>query len=377
MLVGALRSAGPRTGALVYDLTDGRTLFAARANVARPPASVEKLYTSVALLRLLGPDARLHTDVLGTGHLKAGVWHGNLYLRGDGDPTFGDGAFVQTWYGGRGARVGSLVAQLRRAGIRRVTGHVYGDGSRFDSWPGGPATHGRPDLPDYGGELSGLVFDHGATARGWSPPAYAARQLVRTMRSEHIEARAARSRRRTPATARELASVASPPLLTMLRLMDVPSDDLFADLFAKQLGYRFLGRGTLRAGATEIGRVLADYGLHPTLHDGSGLDHADRTTPSQVVSLLRQIWGTPVGRMLKGALPVVGESGTVQTIAVHTAAMGHCVAKTGTLNNVTNLAGVCSARHGQQLAFALFIDGPANWQAVPVLGRMVAAIAGY
>jgi hypothetical protein len=29
------------------------------------------------------------------------------------------------------------------------------------------------------------------------------------------------------------------------------------------------------------------------------------------------------------------------------------------------------------LAFALFLDGPANWQALPMLGKMVAAVARY
>jgi D-alanyl-D-alanine carboxypeptidase/D-alanyl-D-alanine-endopeptidase (penicillin-binding protein 4) len=197
------------------------------------------------------------------------------------------------------------------------------------------------------------------------------------MRGWHIRARAARSSRTTPPHARRLATTGSPPLLVLLKLMDVPSDDLFADLLTKQLGYRLAGKGTLAAGAREIGRALDAYDLAPRLHDGSGLDPADRTTPAQVISLLRQIWSRPVGRMLDESLPVIGESGTVQGIGVHTPAQGHCVAKTGSLNSVTNLAGVCAARGGDQVAFALFIDGPANWRAFPILGRMVAAIAAY
>ena len=79
---------------LVKDLTTGTTLYSRKPNVGRPPASVEKLYTSLAVLTMLGPNARLRTDVLGTGQMGPGrVWHGNLYLRGDGDPTFGDGYF--------------------------------------------------------------------------------------------------------------------------------------------------------------------------------------------------------------------------------------------------------------------------------------------
>ena len=100
-LSGALQAAGPQSGAFVYDLDARDSLFARRIKVGRPPASVEKLYTTVALLRILGPNARLHTDVLGTGRLAHGVWHGNLYLRGGGDPTFGD----QSVQPGLGARL--------------------------------------------------------------------------------------------------------------------------------------------------------------------------------------------------------------------------------------------------------------------------------
>jgi D-alanyl-D-alanine carboxypeptidase/D-alanyl-D-alanine-endopeptidase (penicillin-binding protein 4) len=158
----------------------------------------------------------------------------------------------------------------------------------------------------------------------------------------------------------------------------VPSDDLIADLLAKQLGARLAGQGTLAAGAMEISRAIVhDYGLHPSVFDGSGLDRSDSTTPDDVVTLLRRLWMTPTGNLLYAALPTVGLQGTVQDIARHTPAQGHCVAKTGTLDNVTNLAGYCQARSGDTLAFALMIDGPSNYTSFPVLGRAVAAIARY
>src|SRR5947209_20149702 len=66
-LARAMSGAGRYSGAYVYDLTTGQTLFSARADVARPPASVEKLYTSTTALTLLGPDAHFDTQVLGVG----------------------------------------------------------------------------------------------------------------------------------------------------------------------------------------------------------------------------------------------------------------------------------------------------------------------
>ncbi len=375
-----LAGSGSQTGLLVVDLTAHAPLDARRQNVRRMPASLEKLYTSVALLRMLGPHAHLHTRVVGSGHLAAhGVWDGNLFLVGGGDPTLGDGAWNDEYDGGYGPTLLQLATQLRRDGIRRVSGRVYGDGALFDADRGGPLTHNRPDIPDYEGEMSALVFDHGSTITGYTPASFAARELAITMRESGIRTRLAHEPAVAPAHARGLASVASPPLQPMLRIMDTYSDDLFADLFAKQLGQRFFGgRGTLAKGAIEIRQDLAEYyGLHPIVHDGSGLDKADRSSPADLVRLLTRIWGTKIGRDLHADMAVVGRSGTVQGLGVGTWAAGHCVAKTGTLNDVTNLAGYCNAKGGHTLTFAVMLDGPSNDQSIPVLSRVVSAIAAY
>ncbi len=370
------RQAGRASGGAVYDLTDHTWLFGLRAGIKRSPASVEKLYTTTAVLDKLGPDAAFQTRVLGTGHrAHGGVWRGDLYLRGGGDPTLGDETFLRTWEHGYGPTAAELARQLDADGIRRVSGSLIGDGSLFDDKTGPPSTHFAPDIPDLGGELSALVYDHGATVPGWSPAAFAARELAQTMERDGIAVRATRRTGAAPTDAQVLATVSSPRVSTLLRLMNVPSDDLFAELFAKQLGARFGGGGSTAAGVRVIGQVVSGYGLHPQIVDGSGLSRLDRSSPQQVVELLRDLWGTTRGAQLYASLPLVGVNGTVQTIAVHTPAKGTCVAKTGTLTDVTNLAGYCHSRRGQRLAFALFVDGPPNWRAIELEGAMVGAIA--
>ena len=98
--------------------TRGRPCSVPGPGGQRPPASVEKLYTTVALMRALGPDTRLHAAVLGEGgRLIGATWHGDLYLRGGGDPTFGDSSFNRVWNGGFGPTRIRLAGQLRRRGI--------------------------------------------------------------------------------------------------------------------------------------------------------------------------------------------------------------------------------------------------------------------
>ena len=244
--------------------------------------------------------------MLGTGHLGAhGVWEGSLYLRGDGDPTFGDGGWNKVYEDGYGPTGAELVADLRARGITRVTGHLYADPFRFDSAEGGPATDDAPDPGDYGGRMSALVYDHGYITGGLGPAATAVHLVALTARLGGLDLYASRTLTRTPTGATVLGTLTSPPMTTMLGLMDVPSDDLFADLFAKQLGYQLFGQGTLSLGALAIRQAISNhYGLSPTIYDGSGLDKADRSTPAQFVELLARMYGSSVGSEVRAALPV-------------------------------------------------------------------------
>jgi D-alanyl-D-alanine carboxypeptidase/D-alanyl-D-alanine-endopeptidase (penicillin-binding protein 4) len=374
----SLAGVGPQVGVDVYDITSGRELDAVNPTVGRPPASVEKLWTTTALMDRLGPATRLHTTILGTGALHHGVWHGNLYLRGGGDPTFGDAEFNMVWNHGYGANASTLVAQLVRAGIHRVTGRLYADESLFDRRRGGLITHQRPDIPDLGGQLSALTYDHGTTLPLYTPATFAAHEVALTMRGSHIAVAAATDSRRTPADADPLATVASPPMSEMIRLMNVPSDDFFAELLTKQLGVLFGHGGSISSGAEVIAQTIASHDdLDPRILDGSGLGRADRTSPLQVVELLRDLHDTTVGNELSASLPTTGVNGTLTGIGVHTAAQGRCQAKTGSLNDVSNLAGECRTRSGQEIVFGLFIDGPDNATAFTLESRMVGAIAAY
>jgi D-alanyl-D-alanine carboxypeptidase/D-alanyl-D-alanine-endopeptidase (penicillin-binding protein 4) len=376
--LATLRKAGPNSGAAVYDLSAHRSLLAVRDGTPRPPASVEKLYTTVALVRELGPKLRLRTVVLGSGHLTAnGTWHGRLYLRGGGDPTFGDAAFNRVWEFGYGPSAGQLVSQLAADGIRRVTGAVIGDASLFDSRRGGPSSGFAPDIADLGGQLSALTYDHGATRGAPTPEAFAASQLASAMRAAHIGAKASPLGASAPPDASELASVSSPPLSVLTGLMDAPSDDFFAEMLTKQLGVRAGGGGTTAAGTRVIAHAITSYGLHPRIVDGSGLSRSDQSSPRQVVGLLRAVWRTPAGSALWDSLPVVGFNGTVRKLARGTPAQNRCLAKTGTLSGVTNLAGYCHSRGHKVVAFALFLDGPDNARGLSLIGNIVAAIARY
>jgi D-alanyl-D-alanine carboxypeptidase/D-alanyl-D-alanine-endopeptidase (penicillin-binding protein 4) len=380
-LAHELSRAGLHSGGYVYDITAKQVLFSERAATARPPASVEKLYTATTALERLGATARLQTDVLGVGRLSpAGVWEGNLYLRGGGDPTFGSAAFIHSHYGGVGTSVSALAAKLQQAGIREVRGNVEGDESYFDSLRGEPSSGYQPD-PFLEGTLSALAFNRGevGSERGsHAPAAFAAHELVVALQALHIRVSGASGAADTPVDASPLASAQSPTVAELLGLTLPPSDNFFAETLVKDLGARFGGAGTTAAGASVVTQtVAAVLGLHPHVVDGSGLSEEDKTSPYEVTDLLVELQPTPVGRVLRGDLAVAGETGTLAERMRGTPAAGHCEGKTGTLTGVSNLAGYCQAADGHLLAFAFFNDGISTDFAHELQDNMTISLAAY
>jgi D-alanyl-D-alanine carboxypeptidase/D-alanyl-D-alanine-endopeptidase (penicillin-binding protein 4) len=357
-----LALAGAHSGAYVYDVTTKQPLFSQRATTFRPPASVEKLYTSVAALQRMGASARLSTTVLGTGHLApGGVWEGSIFLHGGGDPTFGSSSFIRAHYGGEGASVSTLVYQLVRIdGIHHITGSIEGDESYLDSLRGEPSSNYSPD-PFLEGTLSGLAFDRGAsgTERGrHGPAAFAAHRLWATLKAGGVTIGGPVGAAPTPAGATPLAQVQSPTIAQLLGLMLPPSDNFFAETLVKDLGAGFAGAGSTAAGASVVAQTIATLlGIHPHVVDGSGLSEADRTSPYEVAALLVQLAPTSIGAVLREHMAVAGRTGTLARRMRGTAAAGHCQGKTGTLTGVSNLVGYCQSPGGHLLAFAIFTDG--------------------
>ncbi len=379
-LANQLMLAGPHDGAYAYDLTTKQVLFSERATTARPPASVEKLYTATAALQDMGATARLSTNVLGVGRLApGGVWEGSLYLRGGGDPTFGSSAFIRSHYGGVGASVSALVNTLVKVdGIHRVTGSIEGDESYFDSLRGEPSSSYAPD-PYLEGTLSALAFNRGESGseRGsHAPAAYAARELRSALRAAGVSVAGGSGAATTPADAVALAQVQSPTLAELLGLMLPPSDNFFAEMLVKDLGARFGGAGTTAAGASVVARTIsALLGFRPRVVDGSGLSESDHTSPYQVADLLASVAGTPIGTVLRDHMAVAGHTGTLALRMRDTGASGRCQAKTGTLTGVSNLAGYCQTINGEQIVFAIFTDGISTEAAHTFQDHMTITIA--
>ena len=236
-LTRQMRLAGSGSGAYVVNLTDGTRAFA----WARRPAAHPRLqHEAVHHRGRAGPLRRggdvLGTEVLGTGEPEQdGVWRGDLYLRGGGDPTFGSRRFATRSYGG-GATVEELAVLLENAGIERVSGRIRGDESRHDLLRGGPDSGYGVSV--WVGPLSALSYnrglaDEGGRAYQLDPPSFAAARSTLALERRGVRVRLKPASGATPGDAEVLASVDSPPMQSLVRMTNKASDNFFAELLAK------------------------------------------------------------------------------------------------------------------------------------------------
>jgi D-alanyl-D-alanine carboxypeptidase/D-alanyl-D-alanine-endopeptidase (penicillin-binding protein 4) len=339
-----------RSAAVAVDLRTGQVLFSRHPRLGLAPASTEKLAVSYALLTQLGPSYRIRTVVGGTGTFAGGTWRGDL---------------------------ASLARQVRRAGIRRVTGSVVADESYFDrnrTAPGWKSWFFVNECAPISAALVDGGLYHGRPAR--NPALAAAGGLRRALREAGVSIGGPARVAVVDPTA-ELAAVSSEPLGVVLRRVNSDSDNTSAELLLKHLGAVTLGRGTTAAGTLAVRRALDAAGVPlggVRLVDGSGLSRLDRLTADALVGILVTAWQDPtLRRSLLGTLAVAGVRGTLEHRLQRAPAAGRVFAKTGTTSISSALAGYVGGRY----AFAVLTNGApvSSWWARRAQDRFVTVLA--
>ena len=141
----------------VLDIESGEVLLDWHGEQPRNPASTIKLLTTLVALDELGPAYRWRTGVYARGEIKDGVLDGDLLLKGYGDP------FLVT------ERVWQLLREIRRAGIRDITGDLLIDDSWFEVGDYDPAAFDRQPLRAYNVAPNALLMNF-KVVRYWFSP---------------------------------------------------------------------------------------------------------------------------------------------------------------------------------------------------------------
>jgi D-alanyl-D-alanine carboxypeptidase/D-alanyl-D-alanine-endopeptidase (penicillin-binding protein 4) len=350
---------GARTGLAVYDRTSGRFLAIHNGRGQLRPGSNMKLATSAALLARFGPSARLKTRIMASGPLAAGTVTGSLFMVGGGDPSLATKPFARALHGGGGTLVKDVAAAVAARGISQVTGRLYGDESAFDSRRTGPIW--KPSYWQDCPPISALsvnedLFRIGHPQASSNPPLFAAQILKKSLKNRGVAFQKAPRVRVHPGTAWVVATIASPRISRLVRQMDLPSDNYYAEVLTKALAVHAGLRGTTANGTLTTRRTLRALGvkLHgSSLVDGSGLSLGDHLSARQILGILRRSARQSWGFYLYEALPVAGVSGTLSDRMRTGPAHRNAHAKTGTLNTASALSGYVRSANGHQLVFSI------------------------
>lgn len=438
-MVGRIRSG--QFGVMAVSLTRGDTLFQHNAGTPLMPASTMKMLTSAAAFERLGPHYQFSTDVLYDGTLGAdGTLTGNVYLRGDGDPSL-SGRYMP---GGPAAPMNFLADQLVARGVKRVTGEVIGDATAFDDQkiPEGWLT--RYLQAGYAARVSGLSLNENLVWVTVTPgggaklePATSAIQLISNVRtvagsgaslsvrrqtdgtilvSGRIGSRSLPRRyeyvvedpapfttgalraamlakgiqvdggiklAKTPSTAVKIASVQSPTLDRIISAMNRESINHFAELLLRNAarGRERNTQGTAASGQALLRQFFATKVKSDTMHlevsDGSGLSTLDRVTPRLMTQMLGYAHRVEWGPYFHASLPVAGESELLRRRMRGGAAQGNLHAKTGTTNDVIGLGGYVTALNGEVIAFSFIYNGTDRWTAKSMIDVMGQTLANF
>lgn len=171
---------------------------------------------------------------------------------------------------------------------------------------------------------------------------------------------------------RELAAIPSPPVGDVVREMMKPSQNLYAQLLLLGVGAvaeRYPREGmeararsaptTEAAGLIALEQFLGHHGIaaaEVVLEEGSGLSRKNRVTPRAIIQLLERMPAHRWGTAWMDSLPIGGRDGTLRNRFTHAPTLGNVRAKTGTLRQVTSLAGYLTNSVGEPLIFSILVN---------------------
>lgn len=422
---------------LVMDAGDSGQVYAAhRAQAPVNPASVMKLVTTYAALDLLGPGHTWTTPVYTDGPVKDGVLQGNLYLQGGGDPKL---VTERLWLlmrriQGLGIRriAGDIVLDRRAFQLPPV------DPGAFDGEPLRPY-NAAPDAllinfksvvmtftpdpaggvaqvavePPLGGvalpasvplanngcgdwrgglkadfsdplriRLSG-AYPASCGERSWpvayaAPERFAERAVLGMWQAVGGQLDGQVHDGTVPAGLAPRLNWPSVPLPEVVRDVNKFSNNVMAQHLLLSLALQAgNGPATFEGARQRVAswwreRVGADVPL-PDIDNGAGLSRTARTTAQALARLLKTAYATGHMPELMASLPLSGHDGTLRRSQN---AVGLAHLKTGSLNDVSALAGYVHAAQGKRLVFVAIVNHPNAHAARPALQALVAWAAG-
>jgi serine-type D-Ala-D-Ala carboxypeptidase/endopeptidase (penicillin-binding protein 4) len=303
------------------------TLASHQGTKPLPAASLTKIATTLSALNQWGTKHQFATNIYTTGEIKDGILTGDLIIEGNGDPLF-------VW-----EEAIALGNALNKLGLKSVQGNLLVTDKFYMNYQEDSQQAGELLKQSFEQKLwqSEITTQYLQMPLGTSQPEIAIARQVKSIQN-------------LPATAKLLLTHQSLPLSEILKQMNIYSNNQMAQMLADLLG-----------GSTALAQSVAEIANFPPqeieLINGSGLGEENRISPRAICQMLLVIDKLLLKSSLKvtDLFPTAGRDlvGTVQNRDLPT---GTSV-KTGTLDNVSALAGVISSKKQGNIYFSIINYG--------------------
>ncbi|MGB0580978.1 MAG: D-alanyl-D-alanine carboxypeptidase/D-alanyl-D-alanine endopeptidase, partial [Limisphaerales bacterium] len=164
-----------------------------------------------------------------------------------------------------------------------------------------------------------------------------------------------------PAKLVHIASIASPTLLEITRVMMKDSQNLYAQLLLLQAGIKspLPGKNTEEAAIADLDRFVEQIDIKADevrMEEGSGLSRRTLLSPNALTKLLQHMSTHPRAKEFASTLTIAGRDGTLSSRMKNTAAANNLHGKTGSLNGAKALSAYVTNRGGQKFAFSIIVN---------------------
>lgn len=326
-------------GLIVQDAKTGKMLYSNRAYEGFTPASTTKLFTAAAALEYLKPDFRFETRLdFDESHLKNKNLESSLILTFTGDPTLTHLDLIK------------LFERLKNAGVHKLKGNIIVDHSRFSSPHYAPGWSIDDVQWAYGAPISAIIIDGNKTHKTAVSDLeqLASHKIKEALSIAKISFQADIQFSRHPVEISEKHNKSiihySDNLDTIVKHTLLHSNNIAAESLLKTLGYYYYNKGNFQEGVLATHAILSPItGIDFSkmrMHDGSGLSHYNCLTPDHLSRLLFSMYHhDDLNKLFINSLPISGKTGTLKRRLQAPDHQGVVLAKTGTLNGKSALAG--------------------------------------
>jgi len=379
------KRTGASVGAIVIDQATGAVISQVDASGPRTPASTAKLLTATAALGVLGSESHFTTSVVrgSTGAEIVLVGGGDLLLAaGPGDPTATNGR------AGLADLAADTARALRLSGnttVRvRLDDRLFTGPAVSPTWQAAYLTNGFV-APVASLEVNiGKLRNEEYPPRQTDPALSAARVFADALAAQGIAIDGAVARAAAAQGAATIASVDSATVHEVVTYALQTSDNTVTEALGRMVAVKSGFAASFDGATKAVLAHLTAVGLDTSsaqLADCSGLGDGSHLSARLLADILLLATNPAHPEYLPVALdlPVAGMSGTLVDRFTTSGARGVVRAKTGSLPNVTSLAGTILDADGRLLVFAMIADQtPPGGQTGPrvVIDGLVDGLAG-